>query len=98
MMMMTKTPSRTVPVEDRAWQYISRMPPSIQGEGGSAALFRVAVVLVRGFNLPPDAASPLLEHWNRAYSRPVWTDGPAPQAAGCRPQRSHAVWPPAAGG
>ncbi len=66
------TPPR--PVEDRAWQYISRMPPSIQGEGGSAALFRVAVVLVRGFNLPPDAASPLLEHWNRAFSRPVWTD------------------------
>jgi hypothetical protein len=85
MMMMKTTTMRTPlaatprqrppqPVEDRAWQYISRMPPSVQGEGGSAALFRVAVVLVRGFNLPPDAASPLLEHWNRAFSRPVWTE------------------------
>lgn len=63
-----------IPVEDRAWQYISRMPPSIQGEGGSTALFRVAVVLVRGFDLSAEAAAPLLEHWNRACSRPLWTE------------------------
>jgi hypothetical protein len=28
-------PRPPIPVEDRAWQYISRMPPSIQGMAGA---------------------------------------------------------------
>lgn len=63
-----------LPIEELAWRYISKMPPSIQGQGGSAAAFRVACVLVRGYSLPDDIALRLFQRWNESFAQPVWSD------------------------
>lgn len=53
--------------------YIDRMPDSVQGEGGSAALFKVAVVLMRGFSLGEADGMELLAEWNEKHARPRWS-------------------------
>ncbi len=50
------------------------MPPSIQESVGSTALLKVAIALVRGFNMTLDEAFPLIEEWNQANSQPPWNE------------------------
>jgi hypothetical protein len=49
------------------------MPAAVSGSGGHVATFRAAVVLVRGFELPPgDALRLLVEDYNPRCA-PPWT-------------------------
>lgn len=57
---------------DRAAQDLEKLPPSIQGSGGSAALFEAACVLIRGFGLSPEDALPILARWNETHCQPKW--------------------------
>lgn len=59
---------------ERAWRYISKMPPSIDSHNGSAAFFNVALVLIRKFDLPRDIAHSLLREWNTLYAKPPWSE------------------------
>jgi hypothetical protein len=59
---------------DRAWRYIEKRPPSIQGSGGSTALFNVACDLIKGFLLKYEDAWSLLVRWNAIYSQPTWCE------------------------
>jgi hypothetical protein len=62
-----------VPVEERARRYVAKMPVAISGSGGHDATFTVACVLVRGFDLSPDAALPIMREWNQGC-QPPWAD------------------------
>jgi hypothetical protein len=61
-------------INERAWRYLEKLPPSIQGSGGSVALFEAACVLVKGFALSLDQAWPLLLKWNQTHAQPPWTE------------------------
>lgn len=60
-------------VIDRARKYLSKMPPAIQGSGGSTATFNVIVVLIKGFGLSDSDAMALLLEWN-ATCQPPWLE------------------------
>jgi hypothetical protein len=63
-----------VPVIERARRYAAHLPPSVEDHGGSAALFKAAVTLIRGFDLPADDAWPLLCEWNQTHGQPPWQE------------------------
>ena len=62
------------PIIERARRYIAKMPPGIEGQNGSAATFKVACTLARGFDLDREAAMSLLEEWSNQYCVPPWED------------------------
>lgn len=61
-------------IMERARRYIANMPPSIQGSGGSDALFNVALALAKGFILPESESFPLLSEWNQTNAVPPWPE------------------------
>ena len=61
------------PVFDRARRYILTIPPAVSGQGGDAATFNVARVLIQGFALSHADALCLLREWNQAC-QPPWSD------------------------
>lgn len=56
---------------ERARRYVAQMDPAIEGSGGHTATFKVAVALVKGFDLSPEAALPIMEEYN-ARCEPAW--------------------------
>lgn len=60
-------------VLDRARKYVAKMPPAVSGHGGHNQTFRVACVLVLGFELSQDEALELLRDYNQTC-QPPWTD------------------------
>jgi hypothetical protein len=56
----------------RARAYLNTIEPAIEGQGGDAATYRAACVLVRDFNLPEPDALALLSEWNTRCV-PPWT-------------------------
>ena len=60
-------------VSERARAYVLRMPPSIQGSGGSTDAFNVAAVLAVGFDLADEDALPIMEVWNQGC-QPLWSE------------------------
>ncbi len=44
--------------------YVSQMDPAIEGSGGHDATFKVALALVKGFDLSPEEALPFMEDFN----------------------------------
>ncbi len=60
-------------VADRAAKYLQRMPPAISGQGGSNATFRVACVLVLGFDMNQESALGVMRQWN-ATCKPPWSE------------------------
>jgi hypothetical protein len=60
-------------IQERARNYVLKMPPSIQGSGGSNAAFDVASVLVVGFMLSDEDAITIMEEWNQS-SQPLWSE------------------------
>ena len=58
---------------ERARHHVARMHPAIQGEGGDAQTFKVAVVLVKGFNLSEKEAWPILCDYN-SRCEPSWSE------------------------
>ena len=59
--------------ETHARNYIAECPPSISGNGGHNAAFRVACVLVNGFDLPITTAKQLFQEYNQRC-QPQWND------------------------
>lgn len=60
-------------VEGRAEAYLRAVPPAVSGCSGHNHTFRVACVLVNGFNLSPEKAYPLLAEWNQTCD-PPWNE------------------------
>lgn len=60
-------------VIERAREYLRKIPPAIEGQGGDKATFRTACVLVLGFALQLDAAYALLAEWNLTC-QPPWDE------------------------
>lgn len=61
-------------VERRALAYLDQLPPAISGNGGHAATYTAATVLVHGFEIDPERAlSLLLDHYN-PRCEPPWTE------------------------
>jgi len=57
----------------RATAYAQAYPPAIAGQGGHDATFRLACVLVNGFELGEAAALGVLQDWNQGC-QPPWSD------------------------
>lgn len=58
---------------DRALRWIERTEPAIEGSYGSTKTYKVALNLLRGFNLPRSVAKELLAYYSRRCV-PPWTD------------------------
>lgn len=56
----------------RAVAYVDRMPDAVSGAGGHDTTWRVAIALVRGFELPGDVALEILAHYNTRCA-PPWS-------------------------
>ncbi len=66
--------SATSEVSERAIKYLAKCDPAISGQGGHAATFTAARVVVWGFDLGADAGFELLQqHYNRRC-QPPWSD------------------------
>jgi hypothetical protein len=66
----------TSDVEDRARRaldYVDQFDPAVSGQGGHAQTFRVALTVVRGFNLPLDVARVILRLYGSRCS-PPWSE------------------------
>lgn len=64
----------TSDVESRALAYLDKLPPAISGNGGHAATYTAATVLVHGFEIDPERAlALLLDHFN-PRCEPPWTE------------------------
>jgi hypothetical protein len=60
-------------IEVRARAYLKTIPPAVAGQRGHDRTFYAANRLVRGFDLSPDQALPLLAEWN-ATCDPPWSE------------------------
>ncbi|MBL8810615.1 MAG: bifunctional DNA primase/polymerase [Planctomycetaceae bacterium] len=61
-------------IERRALAYLDKLPAAISGNGGHAATYTAATVLVHGFEIDPDRAlSLLLDHYN-PRCEPPWKE------------------------
>lgn len=52
------------------WNYISKLPESIEGNHGHKALACVAFILVQGFGLSINEARPYFYQWNNEFATP----------------------------
>jgi len=62
----------TPALEHRIRAYLSKMGPAIQGEAGDNHAFKVACILIKGFNLTSDQARPYFEEFNETCN-PPWS-------------------------
>ncbi len=63
-----------IDVERRALAYLDKLPSAISGNGGHAATYTAATVLVHGFEIDPERAlALLLTHYN-PRSEPPWSE------------------------
>jgi hypothetical protein len=58
---------------ERARRYLAKMPPAIQGSGGSTATFNAALAL-HGFGLTGEPAMRLFNEWNATHCTPPWKE------------------------
>jgi hypothetical protein len=65
--------SATADIAIRAVRYVDTMPIAIAGSGGHDALFKVACVVIRGFDLPDVMAIEILRHYS-AKCDPPWSE------------------------
>lgn len=61
-------------VERRALAYLDKMPPAVSGNGGHAATYTAATVLVHGFEIDPERALALLLDYYNPRCEPPWTE------------------------
>jgi putative DNA primase/helicase len=59
-------------ITHRAGRYLDSMAPAVAGNNGHCQTFDAACALVKGFDLSPAAARPILEAWN-ARCQPPWS-------------------------
>lgn len=74
-----QAPSRQVAIpedllERRASAYLLSMSPAVSGQGGHAATYTAATVLVHGFSLDPERALQLLMSDYNPRCQPPWTE------------------------
>lgn len=62
-----------VDVLERARKYLEKIPPAIDGQGGSKDCFRAACVLVKGFDLGQEEAFAAIQDWN-STCQPPWSE------------------------
>lgn len=55
----------------RAARYLSSIEPAIAGQGGHDQTYDAACALVKGYDLRPELARPILEEWNKRC-QPPW--------------------------
>jgi hypothetical protein len=71
------TPSHTkkepVTLRERIERYIDACPPAISGQNGHDQTFRLACILVQGFDLSPDDAFSFLSRYNQRCE-PPWSE------------------------
>lgn len=60
--------------EARALAYVLKLPPSVAGQGGHDAAFRVAGALVGGFGLDRARALAVMREWNATRATPPWSE------------------------
>lgn len=60
-------------VLERARKYVAKMPPAVTGSGGHNAAFKVACVLVLGFQLHEQDAYTAFSEWNQTC-QPPWSE------------------------
>jgi hypothetical protein len=65
--------SASTDVETRARAYLSTIPPAVAGQRGHDRTFYAANRLIRGFDLTPESAFPLLAEWNTRCD-PPWSE------------------------
>lgn len=65
----TKHPTQ-VELRQYIWNYISKLPKSIEGNHGHNALARAAFILVQGFGLSINEARPYFYKWNDKFATP----------------------------
>jgi putative DNA primase/helicase len=58
---------------ERARRYADACPGAVSGQGGHRATFRVALALVKGFDIPQEDAARILADYNTRCS-PPWSD------------------------
>ena len=71
------------------------MPPSMSGQGGHDALFRVALAAVRGFGLTPDQAYSVIQfNYNKLplKCRPAWSEQDLRHKLDDAENAAHAPW------
>ena len=61
---------QTISIVERARRYVAMMPEAISGQHGHSTMFKVACVLVQGFDLNMDDARTLLEEYNVTLTEP----------------------------
>ena len=66
-------PDGRVAVEERARRYVDKMSPAISGSGGHTATLKVALVLVRGFELDTATAMTVMREFNLRCD-PPWDE------------------------
>ena len=57
----------------RAAKYLDTVDPAIEGQGGDAATYRTACMLINDFGLTPNEAMPLFQSWN-GRCEPRWSE------------------------
>ena len=62
-----------ISLQTRIERYVDACPEAVSGQGGHNATFKVALALVRGFNLKPGDALPFLQRYNQRCA-PPWTE------------------------
>jgi hypothetical protein len=67
-------PGREASKLKRASAYLARMPESVSGQNGHAALWNAAFVLVKGFQLDPEDARVLLMREFNPRCQPEWSE------------------------
>jgi putative DNA primase/helicase len=71
---MSKIKKEPMPLHERIERYIDACPPAISGQRGHDQTFRVACILVQGFDLSPEDASPFMARYNQRCE-PPWSEG-----------------------
>jgi hypothetical protein len=62
-----------VPIDERARNWVAKMPAAVSGQHGHAATYHVACVLVQGFAMTKEQAMPLLQEFN-SRCLPPWSE------------------------
>ena len=60
-------------LRERITRYIATCPAAVSGEHGHDQTLKVAISLIHGFDLSPDAAWPFAQVWN-ARCMPPWKE------------------------
>jgi hypothetical protein len=71
--MTNQTQKQPITLRERIEHYIDACPPAISGQNGHDQTFRVACILVQGFDLSPEDAYSFLACYNQRCI-PSWSE------------------------